>query len=369
MREVLRDAGLELVWFDSMGAKSSCIAVDAGGGECVLIDPGAAAMQPSYPLPPREKAALRRRAVQRIRSAARRCSTVIITHYHYDHHILPSDGDLGGENIYAGKKLYVKDPNKYINMSQWRRARLFLEEILAAHNLRLADFQAEPRQEEFPDPVESLRHAHERDYGDYAGRRRELLARGREWFRRLTRRWRRGPWVRDEILLPDGTAILTGDGRRLRVGGALVEIYPPWFHGVEYDRAGWVTPVYIESRGYRIFYTSDLMGPIIEDYAYHIHDLSPDIVVVDGPPTYLYPYMFNRVNLNRAIDNMIRIIDSRPRVVIYDHHLLREANWRKRVEKVLEHAKASKVAVVTAAEAVGEEPLIDRIAGQARGRE
>jgi len=38
-----------LIWFDSMGAKSSCILVDTPDIK-ILVDPGAAAMQPSYPL-------------------------------------------------------------------------------------------------------------------------------------------------------------------------------------------------------------------------------------------------------------------------------------------------------------------------------
>lgn len=137
LREILLDAGLEIVWFDSLGAKSSCIAVHVGGDECILIDPGAAAMQPSYPLPREEKALLRMRAVSRIKSVAVKCSTIIITHYHYDHHILLSDRGLGGVNIYAGKKLVIKNPNKYINFSQWRRARIFLENALIKHHIIL----------------------------------------------------------------------------------------------------------------------------------------------------------------------------------------------------------------------------------------
>ncbi|ABN70655.1 hypothetical protein Smar_1571 [Staphylothermus marinus F1] len=364
LREILLDAGLEIIWFDSLGAKSSCIAIHVDWNNCILIDPGAAAMQPSYPLPREEKIILRRKAVYRIRSVARRCSTIIITHYHYDHHILLSDRDLENENIYAGKKLYIKDPNKYINYSQWRRSRLFLEQILNTQGLRLDDFYVKPWQKKFPDPVDDLRYIHERNYGDYMARRRELLLKGKKWFHKLVDYWRKNPWIRDNIVLPDNTRIFLGDGRKVQMGGAYVEIYPPWFHGVEYDKTGWVTPLYIVNRGYKIFYTSDLMGPIIEDYAYHISDLSPDLVIVDGPPTYLYPYMFNKINLDRAIDNMIKIIDSKPEIIIYDHHLLRDANWRKHVKKVIDYAKANKVALITAAEAIGEKPLIDKIVEQ-----
>jgi predicted metallo-beta-lactamase superfamily hydrolase len=360
VEEILLDAGLEIVWFDSMGAKSSSIVVNTSDG-CVLIDPGAAAMQPSYPLSSDLKRMYRRRAVEKIISYSKKCNVFIITHYHYDHHILPSDSDLGGFNIYAGKTLYVKDSNRYINLSQWRRARLFLSEILGIHGLSLEEYLTKPLQKRFRDPLDDLVYIHRRDYGEYSSRRRELLLKGSEWFRKLVSYWRTNKWVMEDIRLPDNIHILFADNREFSIGDVFFKIYPPWFHGVEYDKTGWVTPVLIDRRGYRIFYTSDLMGPIIEDYAYHISDLGLDIIIVDGPPTYLYPYMFNRVNLRRAIENMYVIIDSKPELIIYDHHLLRDPRWRRFVGEVLEYGEERNVKVLTAAEVLGDKPLIDKI--------
>jgi len=135
----------------------------------------------------------------------------------------------------------------------------------------------------------------------------------------------------------------------------------PWFHGVEYDRTGWVTPVVIRRPGCVVFYSSDLMGPEIEDYADYVAKLKPDIVVLDGPPTYLFPYMLSRVNLARAVENAIAIVNSRPKLVIYDHHLLREKRWRERVAEVFREASKIGVEVLTAAEYLGSRPLIDRL--------
>ncbi len=357
---ILEENGVTLLWFDSMGAKSSSIAIETSRG-LIVVDPGAAAMQPSYPLPSIVKREFRRKALKKIASFVEKAVAVFITHYHYDHHFLPSEPEVGDPSIYYGKLLVLKNPNKYINESQWCRSRKFLEQLLELRGKKLSEYLVDPVETEFYDPVEFLEKALTRDYGDYMGRRMELLEKGRRWFRKLVGLWSSSEWVR-EIDLGD-TRIEWGDGRRYEFGDTIVEVLDPWFHGIEYDRTGWVTPLYIRRGNLRIFYTSDLMGPVIEDYAEYIARLKPDIVVLDGPPTYLFPYMFNRINLRRAVENALTIISCRPELIIYDHHLLREGRWRERVREVFIEASRNDVELLTAAEYYGEKPLIDMIVG------
>ena len=358
---VLERAGVEIVWFDSMGAKSASILV----GGSLLVDPGAAAMQPSYPLPGEEKRRLRREAVNKIVEAASRAKAIIITHYHYDHHLRVNDPDLPEPGyIYLKPRLIVaKNPNTYINESQWERARQLLGDLLGLKGLRLDDYLTEPQETVFEDPVEELREALSKSFGDYDKRRRELLERGKRWFEKLAKTWSRGPWLRETIELPGGPRIELRDTGTYEVEGVRATLLGPHFHGVEYDRTGWVVPLLIESRGLRILYTSDLMGPIIEDYASEIAELDPHVAVVDGPPTYLYPYMFNRVNLERAVENAVRVLEEAQslQLMIYDHHLLRERRWRERVSKVFEASRRLGVPVLTAAECLGRRPLIDTL--------
>ncbi len=360
---VLEGLGIKLLWFDSLGAKSASLLIDACG-EYVVIDPGAAAMQPSYPLPSEEKLRLRDKALRVIESACYRASVIIITHYHYDHHVRPSQGKFRdpAKAYLGGKTIVAKDPNKYINESQWVRAREFFRELIELSGGEFRNFLSEPLEESFRDPTEELRYALSRDFGDYSSRRAELLRKGRRWFEGLVRKlWSSSEWV-IEGELPDGTKLVWGEGRSLRVGCAKLKFLKPHFHGIEYDRTGWVMPVIIELSGKVVIYTSDLMGPQIEDYAYEIISHNPDVVIADGPPTYLYPYMLNRINLRRAIENMELIIrEARPELVIYDHHLLRERRWRVRVAEVFEVAKEVGTELLTAAEYLGEEPLIDRV--------
>ncbi len=356
-RRLLERAGLRLLWFDSMGAKSSSLFLEDG----VLIDPGAAAMQPSYPLSGDLKEELRRRAVRLIELYAGAAEAIVITHYHHDHYTSPLDPALGRPgSIYRGARLLVaKNPNRFINHSQWVRARRFFEELAGV--LGGSVEEAECREACIGDPVEELVESNSRDWGGYAGRRAELLAKGRRWFEKLVEVWSRGPCLAERFRL-GGLQVVLDDGFCFTVRSTTVCLMGPFFHGVEYDRTGWVTPVLVEARGVRVLYTSDLMGPIIDDYAYWVAGLKPDILVADGPPTYLYPYMLNRVNLRRAVEAMriILLESSGLKLVVYDHHVMRDPRWRARVAPVLEEAERVGVPVVPASLVrLSAPPLID----------
>lgn len=353
----LRKAGIFLVWGDSLGAKSFCVTIRSGGVKAV-IDPGAAVMHPKFPLPREKKSALVRVARNKILNELKDADIVIITHYHHDHYL--TGVGSGREHPYRGKKILMKNPNKYINLSQWNRARKLIQNVIGVTETEFLQYLTEPSQEDFPDPTDSLQEAMGIDVGDYSTRRKELLNKGEKWFRRLSQElWCKRKWV-TEVTLEDGTSINWAENSEIYVGSALVKFGSPWFHGVEYARTGWVIPVTIESRGTKVVISSDVMGPTIEDYAWEIIKARPDAILLDGPSTYLFPYMLNKVNLSRAINNAIRIIEeSKPKVIIYDHHLLREKLWREKVKPVFQIAYKVGVVVVTVAEYSGQKPILE----------
>lgn len=343
----------ELIWFDSMGAKSSSVFVKTPD-IALLIDPGAAGMQPSYPLSPSEKEKLRAKALSAIRDKAKYANYIFISHYHYDHHTLPSEA----RDIYEKKTLWVKNPNRWINRSQWERSRLFLYQL---HSIFIggdsSSLLISPERMDSCDPVDELPSALSRDYGDYANRKRELLRKGKKWLEKLFRIWSSNPWV--DQFNGRGLEVIFVDGKEVKIGATRIKFTEPLFHGIEYDRVGWVIGLVLEYRSKKILYTSDLQGPMIEDYADWIIRENPDLIIADGPPTYLLGYMLNQINLRRAIENMVRIIDkTEATLIIYDHHLLREKSYKQRLKQVYEEALARKRKLITAAEWCGEEPLI-----------
>ncbi len=352
---------LNVIWFDSMGAKSSCILVETRSVN-VLIDPGAAVMQPSYPLPKTEKIKLLKNAVKEIEKASKKADVIVITHYHYDHHFKPSNPHLSNPTlIYDRKRILIKNPNEWINFSQFKRARAFIEELANLKGIDLKEIYEEAKAGDYDDPVENLTHALSMDFGDYAKRREELLKKGRRFFDNLTKIWRKGPWIKDKLKLGD-IGIEFADSREFKFGNVVIRFSNPLFHGIEYDRTGWVLSVFIRDGKDSILYTSDLMGPQIEDYADMIISMKPKKLILDGPPIYLFPYMLNRINLNRAVENAKRIIkESKAEFIIYDHHLMREKGYMRYVGDVFREARKEGVKLIAASETKGEKPLIDRI--------
>jgi hypothetical protein len=339
-----------LLWFDSMGAKSSSMLIETPDIK-ILVDPGAAEMQPGYPLPSEEKKELRQRALTIIKEAAQEADIIFISRYHYDHHTLPSEAP----EIYEGKKLWIKDPNTWINQSQWSRARLFLSQFCQIFAGKMIEQVLQPPKEiETEDPLEHLPLALKRDFGDYALRRDELLAKGRDWFEKLVALWRSEPWIcpfkvgKEEIFF--------ADGKEFKVGATNIRFSSPLFHGVELDRLGWVISMILECQGAKILYSSDLQGPIIEDYADWIIKENPDLLILDGPATYLLGYMLNQINFRRVILNSSHILQTvKSPIIIYDHHLPRDIHFKERMAEVYKIAEREKKTLITAAEWLGVE--------------
>ncbi len=352
---LLERLGVTLVWGDSLGAKSFAVFVETGCGG-ILVDPGAAAMHPSYPLPGSEKRRLRREALRRVAGFVEKASLVVITHYHYDHYVRPWDPDYPGPDPYRDRLVVAKDPNIFINESQRVRAEELYSRLLEAAGARLEDILEEPGGGVGVPDFEELMPLAVRATS------RARLEAGRRWLEGLVSKWER--WRRFPERIEVGRyRIVFADRGSWEYCGARIELLGPHFHGDVYERTGWVVPVLIEVRGHRVFYTSDLMGPLAEDYAEEVLRLEPHVLIADGPATYLPPYMFSRRDLERAKANMLRIISElAPQLIIWDHHLPREPRWREKVSDVLGEARKRGVPVLTVAEVCGETLLVERAA-------
>lgn len=344
------------VWFDSLGAKSMCVLVETPDLS-LLIDPGAAVMQPRYPAPPDLKLYYLELATLALLTAATRATHVAITHYHYDHH-RPDIPEL-----FRGKILWIKDPNRWINRSQWERSRYFLSVLASERGVELEEVP--PEKGNYPDPLEELPRARK------AGAPEELRRKWRKRFRGLVRMWERSPWISPE---PFGGKVIYADGKTFRVGDTVVRFTAPLFHGVEYASPGWVLAIVVEHGGRKLLYSSDLQGPIIEDYVEWIAGENPDVLVLDGPATYLRGPLQAAATLERAIRNCTEaVMGAKAKVTVLDHHLTREPRFREACRE------AFAAGAITGAEALGLPPLphrlsswrekgeLEEILGQAQG--
>ncbi len=312
-------------------------------------------MHPSYPAPMKVKRRLYEQGYHNIRSRLRKADIVVITHYHYDHYLHhPEDIEL-----YRGKIILAKNPNNYINDSQRKRAEKFYSLLYSKIlGMNLEENMLEPVEEEYPDTINDLIEALGIDYGDYSVRKKYLLEQGRKWFLKRREKW--VSWKRIPEVSEKELTVIFADGRAFEFGGMRLVFTKPLFHGIEYSRVGWIISVVVITGGVKIYYTSDVNGPIIEDYASLIINENPEIIILDGPPTYTLGYMLNNINLNRAVKNAVRIIEetNRLELLLYDHHLTREPLFRKRTFPVWEAGVKNNVRVETVAEYYGKIPVV-----------
>ncbi|MFP3318236.1 MAG: MBL fold metallo-hydrolase [Thermoplasmata archaeon] len=132
------------------------------------------------------------------------------------------------------------------------------------------------------------------------------------------------------------------------ISGTSIKFSPPFHHGNEKSRLGYVVSVVVE-KNKKILFTSDVEGPIVESVAEYIIKENPDIVIIDGPPTYFLGYKFSQIDLERSSENLKKISGEIDKVVL-DHHLLRDLNYRERLSDVYKRGN-----VFTYAEMNGEE--------------
>lgn len=85
-------------------------------------------------------------------------------------------------------------------------------------------------------------------------------------------------------------------------------------------------------------------------------------MILDGPMTYMLGYTLNLINFKRVLKNVEKIVKKVDfKVMIWDHHLPREPNFRKRTEKIWNLAKKLEKKVLTAREfQFNKKPVVEK---------
>ena len=152
--------------------------------------------------------------------------------------------------------------------------------------------------------------------------------------------------------------IAIGDGREFTYGKTKLLLSKPVPHGID-SRLGYVTEVLIDDGEYKIVHTSDVEGPATNSAVEFIIRNKPDLIIIDGPPTYLVGHHFTEDIISRSISNLARIVAALENVtIILDHHLLRDLNYRDFYNKVTECSTSTKARIMCAAEFMGLEPML-----------
>lgn len=146
--------------------------------------------------------------------------------------------------------------------------------------------------------------------------------------------------------------IVKADEKNFYYGGTILQFSKPLFHGEENSKLGYVLATIVRSRGLTFLYTSDVQGAI-SDYAFRfILDEHPDILIIGGPPTYLNS--FEEKNYNLAKNNLLKLVEE-TKLLIIDHHTLRDIKAIAFIESLKDRAKEFKNQVITFAEFQGKD--------------
>jgi predicted metallo-beta-lactamase superfamily hydrolase len=119
------------------------------------------------------------------------------------------------------------------------------------------------------------------------------------------------------------------DDSKHNVGNTELIFSPPFFHGPENVRLGYVIMTTIYDGEKRLLHASDVQGPVTKSAKEYIISQNPDLLIMDGPPTIFLGWKFSMQNLQDAADNLVEIKGKLDCDIILDHHLLRDLNYKK----------------------------------------
>lgn len=139
------------------------------------------------------------------------------------------------------------------------------------------------------------------------------------------------------------------DNQTYQFGDTEIKFSSPQPHGPVGTRLGYVLMTTIDD-GYRLTHASDVEGPVSKETTREIITEFPELLIIDGPPTYLLGYRFSNQDLEKTRDNLQSIIENLDCEIILDHHLLRDLYYRDKLKKIYDMGK-----VKTFAEYLGRE--------------
>jgi len=146
--------------------------------------------------------------------------------------------------------------------------------------------------------------------------------------------------------------LIYSDDTKHKFGNTKITFSPPFFHGPKNIRLGYVVMTTIDDSKKKILHASDVQGPVTKSATEYIIKKNPDILIIDGPPTNMLGFRFSKKNLQKASNNLIKIIRKTKGQIILDHHLLRDIKYK---EKFSEPYKKGINRLKTFAEYIGKE--------------
>jgi predicted metallo-beta-lactamase superfamily hydrolase len=142
------------------------------------------------------------------------------------------------------------------------------------------------------------------------------------------------------------------DGKRFSFGDTFVTYSRPLPHGPAGSPLGYVIATTIEFSGTRFLFAPDVQGPVAKESLSYILSQAPDLAIIGGPPIYLSK--ISKDDIQSSLYSLLNLAESIP-ILIVDHHLIRDSNWKPWIKPLQNAATASGNQIMTMAELAGQE--------------
>ena len=142
------------------------------------------------------------------------------------------------------------------------------------------------------------------------------------------------------------------DGESMSFDDIRLRFSPPLPHGEDDTALGYVLLITIQDGDEKFLYCPDVQGPVSSTTLRYILELSPSVAIVGGPPLYLAGSKVKPEMLSKGLAHLERIVSKVP-LTIVDHHILRDEQGLRELERLKKAAKEKGNEVRTFAEQLG----------------
>ena len=143
-------------------------------------------------------------------------------------------------------------------------------------------------------------------------------------------------------------AIEFAEGKEIKIGKTHIKFSPAYPHGPD-EKLGCIFETAITEGKTKFLHTSDVEGATVKGQAEFIIEEKPDIVIIDGPLTWLGLH-------SKAMSEIVKA--SKIKQFIVDHHFLRDPKWKEKMKDVYAAAEKRGTKVLCVAEFLKQEILM-----------
>jgi predicted metallo-beta-lactamase superfamily hydrolase len=156
-----------------------------------------------------------------------------------------------------------------------------------------------------------------------------------------------------ERVRPIAARVMVADDKEYTLGGTRLEFSNPVPHGPD-NQLGYVVELSVKDSSGSFLFTSDVQGFPLDYQVKFVIGKKPSAIFIDGPSTYMLGLNLTDEQLEASMGNIRRIMSQVcPSVMILDHHLLRDLEWKKYFESLSEEAERLGIVLESAAEYTG----------------